>query len=248
MWDACPVRVVSLRLRLLAAVIDSAVFVAGMAAVIGAGIAAAAVYNRVRGDKDAERGEEDSRQDDDGREDDGEDEPDGVADALPSGVDCATRGSRQTPLHGALWGASAGLAIAGRNWRSPGFRLIGLRRVDAHTGGVVTVRSALIGVLFDQAWQAAWRSLFRSRVKRHLTRLRALAPQLKAAEREYRGDPLVRARARTEFYRSNRVNLAGGCGWLVAGPLVSQLALGVSSREGRTIRDRVTGTGVIVDR
>jgi hypothetical protein len=236
-------RVVSLRLRLLAAVIDAAVFVAGMAAVIGAGIAAAAVYNRVRGDKDAEHGEEDS-----GRDDDGEDEPDGAADALPSGVDCATRGSRQSPLHGALQGASAGLAIAGRNWRSPGFRLIGLRRVDAHTGGVVTIRSALIGVLFDQAWQAAWRPLFRSRVKRHQTRLRALAPQLRAAERAYRGDPQARARARTEFYRSNPVNPAGGCGWLVAGPLVSQLALGISSREGRTIRDRVTGTGVIVDR
>ena len=240
-------RVVSLRLRLLAAVIDAAVFVAGMAAVIGVAIAAAAVYSRVRGDKDAEHGEEDSGQDDDRQDDDGEDEPEGAADDLPSGVDCATRGSRGSPLHGALWGASAGLAIAGRNWRSPGFRLIGLRRVDAHTGGVVTVRSALIGVLFDQAWQAASRSLFRSRVKRHRTRLRALAPQLRAAEREYRGDPQARARARTEFYRSNPVNLAGGCGWLVAGPVVSHLARALSSREGRTIRDRVTGTGVIVD-
>lgn len=241
-------RVVSLRLRLLAAVIDAAVFVAGMAAVIGAGIAAAAVYNRVRGDKDAEHGDDDSGQDDGGRDDDGEEEPDGAADALPSGVDGVTPASRQSPLGGALQGASAGLGIAGRNWRSPGFRLIGLRRVDAHTGGVVTVRSALIGVLFDQAWQAAWRSLFRSRVKRHRARLRALAPQLRAAEREYRGDPQARARARTEFYRSNPVNLAGGFGWLVAGPLVSQLALAVSSREGRTIRDRVTDTGVIVDR
>ncbi len=215
-----------------------------MAAVIGAGIAAAAVYNRVRGDKDAEHGDEDS-----GQDDYGEDEPDRLDDDLPSGADWATRGTRLSPeLHGAVRGASAGLAIAGRNWRSPGFRLIGLRRVDAHTGGVVTVRSALVGVLFDQAWQAAWRHLFRSRVKRHLTRLRALAPQLRAVERRYRGDPEARSRAVTEFYQSNPVNPAGGCGWLVAGPLASQLTLALSSREGRTLRDRITGTGVIVDR
>ena len=196
-WDAGPMSVVSLRLRLLAAVIDAAVFVAGMTAVIGAGIAAAAVYNHVRGDKDAEHREADS-----GQDDDGEDEPDGIDDDLSSGVDWATSGSRLSPeLHGALRGASAGLAIAGRNWRSPGFRLIGLRRVDAHTGGVVTVRSALIGVLFDQAWQAAWRPLFRSRVERHQSRLRALAPQLKAVERKYRGDPQARSRAVTEFYQ-----------------------------------------------
>jgi uncharacterized RDD family membrane protein YckC len=32
----------------------------------------------------------------------------------------------------------------GRNWRRPGERLLGLRHVDARTGGPVTVRSALI--------------------------------------------------------------------------------------------------------
>ena len=225
-------RVVSLRLRLLAAVIDAAVFVAGMAAVIGAGIAAAAVYNRVRGDKDAEHGEEDS-----GRDDDGEDEPDGAADALPSGVDCATRGSRQPPLHGALQGASAGLAIAGRNWRSPGFRLIGLRRVDADTGGVVTIRSALIGVLFDQAWQAAWRPLFRSRVKRHQTRLRALAPQLSLGRPSARTAVIhkhAREPERSSTGPTPSIRLAVADGWLPARlfrswPSVSRRAKGERS-------------------
>jgi hypothetical protein len=244
-------RVVSLRVRLLAAFVDAVVVLAGMAALIGAGIAAAFVYKRVRGDKGAACGDEGSGQDDDGEDEpDGvEDEPDGVEDDLPSGVDWTTPGSRRShELHVALRGASAGLAIAGRNWRSPGFRLIGLRRVDAHTGGVVTVRSALVGVLFDQAWQAAWRPLFTSRVKRHQTRLRALAPQLRAVQRKYRGDPEARSRALAEFYQSNPVNPAGGCGWLAVGPLASQLALALSAREGRTIRDRITGTGVIADR
>jgi hypothetical protein len=41
--------------------------------------------------------------------------------------------------------------------------VVGLRRVDARTGGIVSVRSALIGVLFDQAWQMATTPFFRSR-------------------------------------------------------------------------------------
>jgi hypothetical protein len=237
-------RVVSLRLRLLAAFVDAATVGSGMAACIGAVIAGVVGYSRRRGDKGAAYGEAEG-----GQHDDGQGESDAIEDDAPSRVDRAPRGSRQSPeLQVALRGASAGLAIASRNWRSPGFRLIGLRRVDAHTGGGVTVRSALAGVMFDEAWQAAWRPLFRSRAKRHQTRLRALAPQLRAVERNNRGDPQARSRALTEFYRSNPVSPAGGCGWLAAGPLASQLALALSSREGRTIRDRITGTAVIVDR
>jgi hypothetical protein len=239
-WDACTVRVASLRLRLLAAFVDATAVVASIAVLVGGGVAGAAVYARVRGDEGDPFGEEEN-----GQDDDEEVEPDGAEHDVPSGISFATPGSRQSPL---LRGATAGLAIAGRNWRSPGFRFIGLRRVDAHTGGMVTVRSAVIGVLFDHVWEAAWRPLFRSRAQRHQTRLRALAPQLKAAERTAGEDRLARSRARTEFYQSNPVNPAGGCGWLVASALVSQSVLALSSRGGRTIRDRITGTGVIVDR
>lgn len=176
-------RVVSLRLRLLAAFVDAATVGSGMAACIGSVIAGVVGYSRLRGDKGAAYGEADG-----GQHDDGQGESDAIEDDAPSRVDRATRGSRQSPeLQVALRGASAGLAIASRNWRTPGFRLIGLRRVDAHTGGGVTVRSALAGVLFDEAWQSAWRPLFRSRAKRHQTRLRALAPQLRAVERNNRG-------------------------------------------------------------
>ena len=237
-------RVASLRPRLSAALVDAAVVVAGMAAVIGMGIAGAFVYNRIRGDQGHP-----CRDEDNGQDDDGEEQPDRVEEDVSDDVGCATRGSRKSQqLYGAVWGASAGLAVAGRNWRSPGFRLIGLRRVDAHTGGIVTVRSALIGALFDQAWQATWRRLFSSRAKRRQVRLSALVPQLRAVERKYRDDPEARSRAVKEFYQSNPVNPAGDCGWLVAGPLVSQLLLALSSRGGRTIRDRITGTGVIVER
>ena len=91
-------------------------------------------------------------------------------------------------------------------------------------------------------------TLFRSRVKRHQT---AYARSRHNLGRRSARTAVIHKHAREPERSStglNPVNPAGGCGWLVAGPLVSQLALGISSRERRTIRDRVTGTGVIVDR
>lgn len=239
-------RVAPLRVRLLAAVVDAAIVIAGMATVVGVGIAAAAGYDRLRGD----RSESELSGDPETGPDEGwEDEPADDEPAEPPESDFwAQKSSQSLPLHRALRGAAAGLAIAGRNWRGPGYRLVGLRRVDAHTGGTVTVRSALIGVLYDEAWQAAWSPLVRSRVQRRQAHLRALAPQLSAVQRAHHGDPQARQAAVTEFYKSHDVNLAGGCGWMLAGPLISQLVVALSSRAGRTVRDRITGTAVVVDR
>ncbi len=223
LWEACPMHVASLRLRLAAALVDAAVFGGGMAVVIGMGIAGALAYARVRGDGEDQATDADE----------------------PSEIAPTARRLRQSPeLRAAVWGASAGLAVASRNWRSPGSRVVGLRRVDARSGGIVTVRSALIGVLFDQARQAAGRSLFRSRVQRRRDRLSALGPQLAAVQRTH-GAREARQRAMTEFYEANDVKVSTGCAWQLAGPIVSQLLLVPGSRGGRTIRDRVTGTSVI---
>lgn len=215
--------VAPLRLRLQAALVDSAIIVAGMGAAMGGGVAGAVLYKRVRGDK-------------------------GDPPVDRNRWDATRWSSRSRQLRGAVWGASAGLAIPTRNWRSPGYRLVGLRRVDARTGGPVSVRSVLIGQSFDQVWQPAWGSLFRSRLQRHQTRLQALAPQLRAVQRRAASDPQARSRAIKEFYASNSVNPVGACGWVVAGPFLSQVVMALSARDGRTIRDRITGTRVIVER
>jgi hypothetical protein len=221
-------RVASLRVRLLAALVDAAIVIGGMAAVGGVGIAGVVAYARVRGDKDEQDGDE-------------RDEP--------SAAQCTPREFRQSPeLSAALSGASAGLSVTSRNWRGPGFCAVGLRRVDARTGGIVSVRSALIRVLFDQAWETATTSLFRSRVQRQRDRVSALGPQLRAVERKYADDPDARRRAVMEFYKASAVNPLAGWGWLLAGPVVSQLVLASGSRGGRTVRDRITSTSVIVDR
>jgi hypothetical protein len=51
-----------------------------------------------------------------------------------------------------------------------------------------------------------------------------------------------------DFYKTNEVAPFAGCGWQLAGPVVSQLVLALGTREGRTIRDHLTGTRVILDR
>lgn len=96
--------------------------------------------------------------------------------------------------------------------------------------------------------RTASRPLFKSRVQRHEARTQAIAPRLGAVQRKHADDRQARQRAVIEFYKSGDVNPAGSCGWQLAGPLVSHLVLALSSRGGRTIRDRITGTSVIVDR
>ena len=152
-------RIASLRLRLLAALVDGAVVIGGLLVWMGLTMVGFAAYDRVRGKKDELDGEADG----------------GVSESH------ATREFRLSPqLKAALWGGGAGLEIASRGWRSPGFRVVGLRRVDARTGAIVSVRSVLTGLLFDQARQAVTTSLFGSRARRERDRIVSLGPQLKA--------------------------------------------------------------------
>ena len=50
-----------------------------------------------------------------------------------------------------------------------------------------------------------------------------------------------------EFYKAHKVTPFAGCGWQLAGSAVSQFVLALGTREGRTVRDRLTGTSVILD-
>jgi hypothetical protein len=249
MWNSCSMRVASLRERLLAAMVDAAVVGLGMPVVVGLGIGAAVAYARVRGEDDEDKADQDEDEEDasplrsrgDGDLDD--------QDERSRGIQHRTGEFLQSPLVGAaLRGAGAGLAVGNRNWRSPGFRMVGLRRVDARTGGPISVRSVLIGMLFDQARQATTRPLVQCRAHRERDRLRELAPKLKEIQHKHEADLQAQRRAMMEFYKANQVNPLAGCGWLVAGPILSQLVLAIAIRNGRTAYDRVTGTIVVSDR
>ncbi len=230
--------------------VDAAVFIGGLAALVGLGIAVAVAYARVGGGKGEQAGDEDEQDGDEEAEQDGDDEAEQDDDARdePSDIHRTTSQFRQSPqLRAAFWGASAGLAVTSRNWRGPGFRVVGLRRVDAQTGGIVSVRSALAGALFDYAQQAATTPLFGLGARRQRDHISAFGPQLRAVERKYADDAQARQRAVMELYKANGVTPFAGCGWQLAGPVVTQLVLVLGARGGRTVRDRITGTSVIVD-
>lgn len=248
MCKSCTVRIVSLRTRLLAAIVDAAVVVLGLAAVIGVAVAGAFAYRRVRGDAEKEEEHDDTGQ----QQDDGEHPArgrDDLDDAADESSVVKHRGHgllESRPAYAAAWGAVAVLSVAGRNWRSPGFHVVGLRRVDARTGGPVSVRSAVAGLLFDQALQRVTGTLFRSRTRRWQDLNRTLEPQLQEINRKYAADPQARQRAVMELYKANGLNLAG-CGLMFVPGFVSQLILALGAHGGRTVRDRVTGTVVIFD-
>lgn len=221
MCDAWQVRVSSLRRRFLAGAVDAGVVIIGMAAVVGLGIAAAVASARVRG----------------GRYQDEHVEVPGTIREFRLSL----------PVRAVLWVASVAVGVIARDWRSPGFRVLGLRRVDARTGGPVTVQSALVGALFDAARQELTKPLFRSRARRERARRNALLSQLKEIEHRYAADPQARQQAVMEFYKANELNPFAGCGRQVLGPVLSQVILALAIRDGRTVYDRLTGTIVITD-
>jgi hypothetical protein len=249
-------RAASLREKLLAALVDAAIAILVMAVVLGLGVGAAVAYAHRSAASEDEAQQDGDQEDEEDKEDEAALKPPHDGDGSDD-QDDRPRGMRHRlgellrsgALRPAFWGAGAGLAIANRNWRSPGFRVVGLRRVDARTGGPISLRSALIGVLFDQARQAATRPLFRSRAHRGRARMAELAPTVKEIEHRYAGDREARQRAVKEFYKVNDVKPFAGCGWQVAGPILSQVVLAATAiRDGQTVYDRLTGTIVVTDR
>jgi hypothetical protein len=243
-------RSASLNERLLAGLVNAAVAILLVASVVGLGIGGVVAYARIRSGEDEEGADHGEVQYDVPpldfcAEGHGVDEQHD----RPGGVRRGPEEIFQSPLvRAALWGASTGLTIGDRNRRSPGFRVVGLRRVDARTGGPISVRSALVGVLFVQARQAAAKPLFRSRARREQERTAEMAPKLKKIERDYALDDEARQQALMEFYNANEANPWNGCAWLIAGQILSQLLIAVAIRDRRTLYDRLTRTIVVRDR
>lgn len=100
------------------------------------------------------------------------------------------------------------------------------------------MRSALTGVFFDQVWQAATTSLFGSRARHERDRVISLGPQLKAIEREHASDPEAGQQAMMKLYKASGVAPFGGCGLLLAGPVVSQATLALGTQRPNRSRPR----------
>jgi uncharacterized RDD family membrane protein YckC len=211
-----------LRSRLLAHLIDVAAVILAIAIVVGLSIGKVLASARRRGadDRDEVHRDED--------------------DALPRFLESPL-------LRAALWSAGTGLDVVVRNWRSPGYRALGIRRVDARTGGPVAVKSVLIGLLFDLGRHGATKRLFTLRVREERDRVSELQQKLKEVTREESLSREARQRAMMQVYETHGANPLRGCGWQLAGPILAQLLIVLATRDGRTVYDRLTGTIVIYD-
>jgi RDD family len=140
-----------------------------------------------------------------------------------------------------------GLTIAGvglRNVRSPGERLLGIRRADARTCGPVSFRSTVIHQVATQLSSAVLRELTRPLTTRQSERFREITQAMDEIRKEHADDPAARQEAVMELYRAKDVHVLRGC--LL--PLVGPVALNLTafwSPQHQTVFDRVAGIIVV---
>ena len=145
-----------------------------------------------------------------------------------------------------VWAVSAPIEVGLRNWRSPGARAMGLRRVDARTGGPVSVRSAVMRNAVNTASGELSRWVRRPSMKRFAERRDALEAELKEVRRTYSDDE-ARRRAMKEISERRKLRVWKTCGWGLLG-LAPRYVPVLWSPRNQTPVDRVTGTIVVLDR
>jgi 60Kd inner membrane protein len=141
---------------------------------------------------------------------------------------------------------SMGLEVGLRNWRSPGARLLGIRRVDAATGGPISIRSIVIHHFAARLLSAPFLELARPLQRREMERMQELAPLIAELRREHADDQEAMERAMMEFYAENRVNPLRSCLWVPGSVLAVRGAIFLSSR-GQPLPDRLAGIVVVRD-
>jgi hypothetical protein len=133
-----------------------------------------------------------------------------------------------------------------RNWRSPGMRVMGLRRADARTGGPVTVRSLLVRKAVVTAWQDLVRRALRPSDERFRERGKLMRADLEEARQRLADDPEALDRARREITKRYRVTPWIFCsrGLLSSTPLYLPA---LWSERNQTLPDRLAGIVVVRD-
>jgi len=159
-------------------------------------------------------------------------------------------GSRRRALEStrgrlALYAVGLTTAVWCRSWRGPGYRLLGLRRVDALTGGPVGVRAAAVRYLALQSRRALLTRIFAPITRRGQARGREAAAERRRLIREHPGDP----EALHSAMREHGITPLPSC--LSALPqLLATLATEVATLSGpdkRALADRLARTLVAID-
>jgi hypothetical protein len=151
--------------------------------------------------------------------------------------------------HPALTGAMGSLQLTGRNWRSPGMRAVGIRRVDARTLGPVSVRSACIGLLVDTSSQRISRVLGQPALKRAEGRRLAADDEIERMRASRPDDAPEQLMIDAAEVRKRHG--ASSCTWMLPWMLVriafEQLPALCSSRR-QTLTQWLAGTAIVLER
>lgn len=140
--------------------------------------------------------------------------------------------------------------VAIRNWRTPGDRTMGLRRVEARTGEPMSVRSALIKVAVQTASRELSRWILRPLHQRSSERVRGLKAELKEAREIRAGDREAQKRAMAEVLKRSEVRPSSSCSRGVLGGMLSSLPLQLPalwSARNQTLPERIAGIVTVRD-
>jgi hypothetical protein len=145
-----------------------------------------------------------------------------------------------------VWVALEAARLPTRNWRSPGYKALGLRRVDVSTREPLSVGQVLVYDFVALASGQLRGRLMKPWLTRRKERLEALRPELKEAERAHAGDVPAQQRAMKEILDRNRVNPARSCAPVLAGAAVSRAPV-LWSPLNQTVGERLAGIVVVQD-
>lgn len=151
-----------------------------------------------------------------------------------------------TRWHAAMWVGLGAVEVLSRNWRSPGYRAMRLRRVDVGTGGPVSARDALVyhAITTTSSW--CGRRLMRPWQARSERRREAVRAELEEIRRAHPDDLEAQRRAMRESFSRHRVRPAASCAPPLVAAVVMQLP-GFFSPRHQTIGERLTGIVVVVE-
>jgi hypothetical protein len=148
------------------------------------------------------------------------------------------------PWQLALDVASVPVEVGTRNRRGRGYRILGLRQVDARTGGPVSIRSAFVSAAVKKTWSRSIRVLVRQLNREHDNRAATIDAELEQARDAHAGDPEAMRRAAAEVYRRHGLNPMRACLPALASATLLVLPA-LWSPLNQTLPERIAGTIVI---
>lgn len=163
----------------------------------------------------------------------------GVEDGPPR-IELSTRARRL------MAAAELAFALEGRNWRTPGDRLLGIRAADARTHGPVTFRSALVRRVTTEAWDTVAEGLLAPNKATASTAIEDIDRQIRAIQRAHPDDPQAVQEATNGVYMNSGLGPSTSCVW----PIIVRTAPSVPvvwSSSKQSIADRIAGIIVVAD-